>query len=187
MALTLSEQLRASHVKRWHIVNTSRVQTLAEHSFNVSVIAGSLAARLRWPGLLVYESKLNLLNWALTHDLIEVKTGDIPTPTKKVLSEVSGTNILEQMESKVDYEAMMLYRQIRNTDIEYIVKVADLLEALNFLADHAVGAHAISVYDLLEKELEELVDDLSQGMPEATNTFRDLQRVVREIREEIHL
>jgi 5'-deoxynucleotidase len=75
MSLTVYEQLRACHVKRWHIVQTSREQTLAEHSFAVAVIAGSLAAAMRWNGLLQDSGKLKLLQWALAHDIIEVRTG----------------------------------------------------------------------------------------------------------------
>jgi len=44
-------------------VQTSREQTLAEHSFAVAVIAGSLAAAMRWKGLLQDSGKLKLLQW----------------------------------------------------------------------------------------------------------------------------
>lgn len=164
--MTLAEQLRASHVKRWHIVQTAREQTVAEHSFNVAVIAGSLAAGMRWGGLLVAQNKLSLLNWALTHDMIESITGDVPTPFKKSLNAAAGYDVVAKAEDLVDREQMAQYRMIKGTVVESIVKIADLIEAIYFLSDNGIGTHAKSVNDLLRSQLNELVDELEKLHPE---------------------
>jgi 5'-deoxynucleotidase len=157
--MNLSEQLRASHVKRWHIVQTARNQTVAEHSFNVAVIAGSLAAAMHWPGLLQNSHKLELLQWALSHDMIEAVTGDIPTPFKKRLNEAAGMDVVSGAEDLVDSEQMAQYRKIKGTVVESIVKIADLIEAIYFLSDNGIGAHASSVVGLLSHQLLVMVDE----------------------------
>jgi 5'-deoxynucleotidase len=165
MSLTIYEQLRACHVRRWHIVQTTREQTLAEHSFAVAVIAGSLAAAMRWNGLLQDKSKLALLQWSLAHDIIEVRTGDMPTPFKRELEAVGGKGIVEKAEDRVDIETMSAYRQIRGTDIETIVKLADQIEAIFFLQDNGVGAHAKQVLDGLRAHLSEAVNEAERSHP----------------------
>ena len=165
MSLTVYEQLRACHVKRWHIVQTSREQTLAEHSFAVAVIAGSLAAAMRWKGLLQDTGKLKLLQWALAHDIIEVRTGDMPTPFKRDLEAVGGKGIVEKAEDRVDADTMAAYRQVRGTDIETIVKLADQIEAIFFLQDNGVGAHAKQVLDGLRAILSDMVNEAERQFP----------------------
>lgn len=165
MSLTVYEQLRACHVKRWHIVQTSREQTLAEHSFAVAVIAGSLAAAMRWNGLLQESGKLKLLQWALAHDIIEVRTGDMPTPFKRDLEAIGGKGIVEKAEDRVDADTMAAYRQVRGTEVETIVKLADQIEAIFFLQDNGVGAHAKQVLDGLRAILSDMVNEAERQFP----------------------
>lgn len=165
MSLTVYEQLRACHVRRWHIVQTSREQTLAEHSFAVAVIAGSLAAAMRWNGLLQESGKLKLLQWALAHDIIEVRTGDMPTPFKRDLEAIGGKGIVEKAEDRVDADTMAAYRQVRGTEVETIVKLADQIEAIFFLQDNGVGAHAKQVLDGLRAILSDMVNEAERQFP----------------------
>lgn len=166
MSLTVYEQLRACHVRRWHIVQTSREQTLAEHSFAVAVIAGSLAAAMRWRELLHDSGKLKLLQWSLAHDIIEVRTGDMPTPFKRELEAVGGKGIVEKAEDRVDIETMGAYRKVRGTDVETIVKLADQIEAIFFLQDNGVGAHAKQVLDGLRANLSDMVAEAERSHPQ---------------------
>lgn len=165
MSLTVYDQLRACHVRRWHIVQTSREQTLAEHSFAVAVIAGSLAAAMRWNGLLQESGKLKLLQWALAHDIIEVRTGDMPTPFKRDLEAIGGKGIVEKAEDRVDADTMAAYRQVRGTEVETIVKLADQIEAIFFLQDNGVGAHAKQVLDGLRAILSDMVNEAERQFP----------------------
>jgi 5'-deoxynucleotidase len=166
MSLSTAEQLRACHVRRWHIVQTSREQTLAEHSFAVAVIAGSLAASMRYKGLMHDRLQLKLLQHALAHDLIEVRTGDMPTPFKRFLEQAGGAGIVEKAEDLVDSDHTGAMRQVGGTEIETIVKLADMVEAIYFLQDNGVGAHAKIVLDGLRMNLSLAVNDAAKQWPE---------------------
>lgn len=165
MSLTTYEQLRACHTKRWHIVQTHRTQTLAEHSFAVAVIAGSLAAACGYKGLLHDRLRLQLLQTALSHDLIEVRTGDMPTPFKRVLERVGGAGIVERAEDLVDSDHSGAMRQSEGTEIETLVKLADQIEAIFFLQDNGYGQHAIEVLDGLRRNLAQSVDAAERQWP----------------------
>lgn len=180
MSLTIYEQLRACHVRRWHIVQVKREQTLAEHSFAVAVIAGSLAAAMRWPGLMHHTQQLKLLQWALSHDLIEVRTGDMPTPFKRCLEQVGGPGIVEKAEDVVDSDHSGAYRSVRGTEIEAIVKLADQIEAIFFLQDNGTGGHALQVLDGLRHILSEMVNDIERQYPQLL-VREAVRKVCREI------
>lgn len=166
MSLTTYEQLRAGHVKRWHIVQIKREQTLAEHSFSVAVIAGSLAAAMRWKGLLHKELQLRLLQNALAHDLIEVRTGDMPTPFKRMLEKVGGVGIVEKAEDEIDREHTGSIRANGSGEIDTIVKLADQIEAIFFLQDNGYGQHALEVLDGLRSHLSAMVNEAEERHPE---------------------
>lgn len=167
MALSLYDQLRAAHVRRWHIVQVCREQTLAEHSFNVATLSGALAARMRWPGLMDNTKKLKLMHWAMMHDLIEVNTGDIPTPFKSKIREAAGNaGVLEDAESLVDNEHMGHYRAIKGTEVEMIVDLADVIEAIFFLQDNGIGLHAKKALDGIRVSLADLVNRYEAQYPE---------------------
>jgi len=180
MSLTTAEQLRACHVRRWHIVQTSREQTLAEHSFAVAVLAGSLAAAMRYSGLMHHGLQLKLLQHALSHDLIEVRTGDMPTPFKRFLEEAGGKGIVEKAEDLVDRDHSGAMRTVAGTEIETIVKLADLIEAIYFLQDNGVGAHAKTVLDGLRFNLTNAVNDAVKEWP-ALDVREGVRKVCNDI------
>lgn len=135
--ISLNDMLRAGSVKRFHIVNTTRVQTLSEHQYGVAVIAGELARRMGFePSIVAHTMAL-----AIVHDVGETRTGDIPTPTKKRLREALGTSVdevLGQFDSTyLDNEAPPW--------IKAVLKCADYLESMTFLQEHKVGRHADAV------------------------------------------
>ena len=167
MSLTTAEQLRACHVKRWHIVQTAREQTLAEHSFAVAVLTGSLAASMEYKGLLHHGRQLELLQYALSHDLIEVRTGHIPTPFKRYLETAGGgPGIVERAEDLVDPDHCGAMRTVEGTAVESIVKLADLIEAIYFLQDNGLGAHAKVVLDGLRENLSKATTATERKHPE---------------------
>src|SRR5690606_20843295 len=91
--LHLTDALRASDVVRWQIVRVLKGQSVAEHSFNVALIALELADRLK-------VDRGEVLHYAILHDLPEVLTGDIPTPTKRVI----GKDLLDNFERTVTFK-----------------------------------------------------------------------------------
>lgn len=100
---TVRKFARLSHVPRWTVVPTIRKQSVAEHTFNVLWITKYLRSQL--PS--VYFDN-DILSSALSHDLDEAVTGDVPAPNKqhKPLASLS--------------------------EIELLVKCADTLEAVMF-------------------------------------------------------
>lgn len=142
IGLTLADVLRSSDVNRWQIVRTSRHQSVAEHTFNVMLIALDIADSM---GI---EDQPSIMKCALMHDLPEVLTGDVATPTKRVL------DIGDRLEQ---IEALISYRGIKTQDygdlIRHIVKMADLVEAAHFLHHFGIGPHAQSVLDQITGRL----------------------------------
>lgn len=136
--LKLHDILRAGTIKRWHIVNTARQQTNAEHQHNVAVLAQNLCHRLNIPD----EITLRLMAAALVHDAGECKTGDIPTPFKKELRASFGA-AFEEMLAKYD-PVPSLHRL--PPEAAAILKCADYLDSLLFLEENKVGRHAEAVF-----------------------------------------
>lgn len=72
MLKNMSRLREAAAIRRYHTLRTHRVQTVADHSHGVAMII-----------LAIYpEAQAELLKAALTHDLPEIVTGDIPATAK---------------------------------------------------------------------------------------------------------
>jgi 5'-deoxynucleotidase YfbR-like HD superfamily hydrolase len=158
--LNLYDYLRAGHVKRWHVVNTAGTQNIAEHSFLVTLIAielyhavGGDDASDLMPG---YQGDLNqLIMGALFHDMAEVRTGDLPTPGKKLIESVH-PGLFDTIEEDLLPEIPYLGGRLPLALWQYI-SMADLIEAAHWIADHAIGSHAELVAARIRLRLEKLV------------------------------
>lgn len=104
----LVKLLKLGHVKRWAIVDMTKEQTVADHSFRVVAIAMFLVQCLE-VRCLGYE----IMRRAFFHDLEESETGDMPS-TNKPLTPVP-----------IDKAAL-------------IVKIADIVEAIIYAQRYAV-------------------------------------------------
>lgn len=128
---TLTDLLSLGHVPRWTIVRHVRDQSVAEHSFNVAVIAYEIYERHRgqrdrdWSNVRLP----NLLLWALHHDLEECVTGDIPSPAKKLFIR------------KLEKRPAESFSEVTLIEIQ-VVKLADTIDAYTWLRVHGLGAHA---------------------------------------------
>ena len=133
MELTLRQMLRASYVNRWHIINVVKPQSVAEHTFNVCLISEYIDK------LLDGESSVDTYRYALHHDIPEVVIGDIPTPAKTLLG-------LEKS-SKMDAlcEELDWWSTCRDDSIKRVVKLADYVDAITYLALNGVGKQAYDV------------------------------------------
>lgn len=147
--------LRNNHVKRWHIVNTTTDQSVAEHSFNVAVLAGFLAKK---KGLPLQEVTIA----ALYHDVGEALTGDIPTVLKRAIG------YKDPIEGRLSYLGMSI--EITDPQIKEVVKQADLIDAVHFLKLYGVGIHAEQVMSeiavlITDPDALELLGKLLMGDP----------------------
>jgi 5'-deoxynucleotidase YfbR-like HD superfamily hydrolase len=108
-------------VHRWSVVNTTRQQTVAEHSHRVAVIAKYLAGKMEMAGRTV--PLVDVLWYAISHDESEALSGDIPTPMKRMVPGIADEEDRMAPPPRVDLIASL------------VVKTADILEAALFLSE----------------------------------------------------
>lgn len=146
-----------STVTRWQVIPTTRRQSVAEHSYYVTVYALKIAEVLG-----IHNAFFNneLTHRALFHDLSEIVTGDMPTPYKKfIYGRIHGADIPGPPVPPTDTTTPAADRVARGmcagalTDcedtvgiyqrqcIERIVKTADLLEALVSLIEECASGN----------------------------------------------
>ena len=146
----INDLYRLSNIKRWLIVETSREQSVAEHSYNVTILAMRVASVLNLPvGRIVFR--------ALLHDAEECWTGDIPSPIKDgpVLEKETLSLMMGDL-YKLDDDHHLIYN---------VVKLCDVAEAIKFLKIYGVGKHAKSVELDLTTELADRIDRLIDEYP----------------------
>ncbi len=79
---------RLKHIKRWGLMRNTIEENVAEHSFNVAVIAHALCVI----GNQIYGKNLpveEILLAAIYHETSEAITGDLPTPVKYFSSDIT--------------------------------------------------------------------------------------------------
>lgn len=116
----LQATFRGSATKRFHTIRTVHENTVGQHSFGVAMLYYIIAI----------EPSLNGVMTALTHDLAEYKTGDVPAPAKRELG------LREQFAA---YEANVMaaagfpaFEATLDADDKWVVKLADALDGLVF-------------------------------------------------------
>ncbi len=134
--------LRTGDIKRWGIIKTHRTQNIAEHQYKVAMLAETFAR-------LAIEDYKNgdILMTALTHDISEVQHGDIPTPTKRLISKHFDVDINKILD--LDFwvsreEHSTWFPEIKDEYLQ-IIKLADLAEAVFFLYEEGYGKRANGV------------------------------------------
>lgn len=120
-----------AHVPRWGILRRVRQQSVAEHSFFVAVYAIEIAEFIEWGG-----DYYTLIRHALSHDMPEVRTGDLPGPTKRAILDAAR---LETFEDRTMFDLFPSHYSFYriNGESHAIMTVADRLDATLFLADEA--------------------------------------------------
>lgn len=130
---------RLRWIKRWGLKRNAHDENVMEHSWEVAVIAHTLALiKNRY-----YEGKVDanaIATSALYHDITEVITGDLPTPIKYHSAEIN--NAYKQIEQqaelellnllpcalRADFERLIQHNQIPSEHLE-IIKAADKISA----------------------------------------------------------
>ena len=142
--LKLRDVYRCTHVERWNVVDTVRRQNVAEHQYLVALVVDRYCTLLGLGPSVRGEAVVT----ALKHDLAEVLTGDVPTPTKRHLN-----GSFEELERSVTFDG----RDTRSTQrVKELVNFADLVEAAVWLGRYGLGSHARKVRRHLETQLLEL-------------------------------
>ena len=138
MAINLELSLRVCEVKRWTVVHLSAPQSVAEHQYRVWLLAMAMYSALEdLPHNTSERAMVEMM--ALSHDIQEVITGDIPSTFKRI-SDATHPGVVDTMEgmarTHMGWPPMGAHV---NTAGGRIVKIADYAESLLFL--HQNGGH----------------------------------------------
>ncbi len=137
--LSIRDKLRSRNIDRWHIVATSQLQNVAEHSHCVGIIAEALLENLHKinnskPTL---EERYIVLKYAQVHDLPEICLGDSPSTTGEYLKRVVPQ--LRETLAKIERQLCPEIAELENRMTEaypylkHVCKAADILEAYSFM------------------------------------------------------
>ena len=151
----LATQLRLSAVKRWGIVEMSRQQSVAEHSYNVTLIALNLVgASVGHKGFSKEDESL-LLTLCLVHDMPEVFSGDIPSTIKGAFKEE-----LDDWEttSFPAFSATNASVHKRNPNIKLVIKVADIMEGIIFAERYCIDIRKGRIIAGLYADIDRFLD-----------------------------
>ncbi len=128
--------LLLSTIKRWIKIEMARDQSVAEHSFNVSVLALSLYVFMQDGTPHNSFERTSLMEWAPIHDLDEIETGDIPADFKNAVRAIAGEKAVDEaVDNIMAIKAPGFIGKKRGMKDSYpydIVKIADKLEEILF-------------------------------------------------------
>ena len=145
----INDLYRLADIKRWSVVRIDQKQSVAEHSFFVTLLAMRLANAIGAP-------VGRIVQYALLHDAEEAWTGDIPAPVKHTLE--SGSVPIEDMLGD------MYVSNPAGITIS-VVKVCDLTESLKFLDRNGTSDHVKSVKESLRTRLDKYLTGCMDTYP----------------------
>jgi len=165
--LTLADLARSGHITRWHSVRTSRDQTLAELHYMVTRISNRLAKDI-FGSDIDDSGLLQIMEYASLHDTPELLMGDLPSPLKRHIEQISGDdNPIKIIEAEIAPWLIEMKEEIRWQHPEYlvIVKLADLMDAILFIEHEGIGNHARAVTQSLKKQFQTKIEEAGQDHP----------------------
>lgn len=143
---TLEAVMRIQAVKRWHMIDTTRTQNLAEHSANVAMLAMLIAMTAP---IEFFDTYTHVGAVALVHDLPEAFTGDIPSHTKKYLT---GVDALEKAVTPAGF------RMECRSSTAMLIKMCDIADGIRFIRLHGVDMTAAHAQEGLEDQIIKIFD-----------------------------
>jgi 5'-deoxynucleotidase len=138
---------RLRWIKRWGLKRNAHEENVMEHSWEVAVIAHTLALiKNRYYGGAIDANAVATA--ALYHDITEVITGDLPTPIKYHSPEINAA--YKQIEQRAEFELLALLPDELQSDFRALIQHEKIP------ADHAElikAADKISAYLKCQSEL----------------------------------
>lgn len=159
--------MNLSNIKRWGIIDMSREQSVAEHSYNVTMISLHIVKEMDFNdegGILEYMT----MNWALVHDLPEISSGDIPTPMKSYLKDS-----IAEMEKEKFPNWHSFKETVGDSLSKKIVKIADYIDAIQFAESYCVDKRK-------EQIIGEMIIKMATVVEEVKSTYEiDISKTVQ--------
>ncbi len=149
--------MRMSAVKRWHMIETTRTQTLAEHTANVSLLTWVIAHSS--PGM--FFPPLDTLLSAMVHDLAETFIGDIPTHSKPLI----GKEAIDKAEASVLPQMFKRPQAEKTGSAHLLIKIADLADGIRFIRLHGVDQTAVHARMGLEQQFADRLYEAAHSWP----------------------
>jgi 5'-deoxynucleotidase len=110
---------RLRWIKRWGLKRNAHEENVMEHSWEVSVIAHTLALiKNRYYNGTVDANAVATA--ALYHDITEVITGDLPTPIKYHSPEINAA--YKQIEQRAEFELLALLPEALQSDFRALIQ-----------------------------------------------------------------
>ena len=149
--MRLTDLLALSHVPRWSIVRHVIPQSVADHSFRMTVIALELAHRLGVP------THAEFILACLYHDGPESRTGDIPSSAKRLILNGGSDS------GFVDWNPYPQPGQLLEDQL-VVLALADKIEGYTFIQSAGIGEHAGAVVGACKAELHRLIPEKWAGV-----------------------
>lgn len=152
MRTSIDRAMDAQHVKRWSLCALTADSNVASHSFNVAILSVAIYQRV-FPDDVA--GMHNICYMAMLHDIEEVFTGDIPTPTKTLMRD----NGVCPRALFGEYEEFAIA-----PDAKTVMKLADLIDNWYFISQHGVGVRARIATNEVRDRLIRAISDAPPGI-----------------------
>lgn len=164
----------ALNVRRFHQYTTNEVNTVGAHSAGVALMCLLIDPRCR----------KEVLAGALTHDLGEWVTGDIPAPTKRMLSPLARAE-LEKVEKDTLFDFNFYYAL--TPDEITLIKLGDYFDGLSFCVEEARRGNRtlLSVADVYISYLLPFMQERASGHPWSMNAYTIFEQIHDQYQKEI--
>jgi HD-GYP domain-containing protein (c-di-GMP phosphodiesterase class II) len=159
MKLLIQDHMRAQNVVRWNTVAMSVSQSLADHMYNVAMLALHISNKLD------YHDPNRVAVAALYHDVDEVVCGDIPKNAKIMIKNEG-----------VDINALFGGNEIELDELGgTILKTADMVETWFHVKQYGAGVHAEQVLKIMEQNMYDSIAGLEPKIKDVVvNLVADL-------------
>jgi len=114
--MNINKVLRSGEVRRYHTTPGVPTQSLSSHQWGVAMLLQKF-----YP-----DERKEVLEYALTHDVAELETGDMPAPTKRKYPSLR--EILEKIETDVEID-LGIERGLSLVEYQR-VKLCDIVESM---------------------------------------------------------
>jgi 5'-deoxynucleotidase YfbR-like HD superfamily hydrolase len=167
-----------SHVPRWSIVRKIHTQSIADHTFYVTLYVSQLCDLLNVEPM----TKLTALEAALYHDVDETFTGDIPGPSKREMVDPAKTSkfINRMMHGRFSSTAALHHSSAKLEPTRSLIKAADLMDECMYLSTE-IQMGNVTVRGALDNARNRLygaINNLKEGFKLDAESYTNLLKYV---------